>query len=76
MILSWNLQRNEAVIPKSVHRERMLDNFGALKVHLTDVQVKKIALLDLKRPQMVDTLKPSEVKRLYNYVNNPVLTSL
>lgn len=76
VILSWNLQRNVAVIPKSVHRERMLDNFGALKVHLTDEQVKKIALLDLKRPQMVDTLKPSEVKRLYDYVNNPVLTSL
>ncbi len=38
--------------------------------------MKKIATRDLGHPQMLDTRKPSEVKRVYDFLNNPVITSL
>ena len=34
------------------------------------------ATLDKGCPSMLDTRKISEVKRVYDYLNNPVLTSL
>lgn len=76
VILRWNLQRGVCVIPKSVHQNRMAENFAVWDFALSAEDMQAIAALDLKRPQMVDTLKPSEVHRLYDYVNNPVLTSL
>lgn len=76
VILRWNLQRGVCVIPKSVHQNRMTENFAVWDFTLSVEDMQAIAALDLKRPQMVDTLKPSEVHRLYDYVNNPVLTSL
>ena len=38
--------------------------------------MKKITALDQGVPSMLDTRKVSEVKRVYDYLNNPVLTSL
>lgn len=76
VILKWNIQRGVAVIPKSVHKERMEENFSVWNFTLTEEEMKMIATLDLDRPQMLNPLIPSEVHRLYNYVNNPVLTSL
>ena len=35
-----------------------------------------IATLDQTVPSMLDTEKPSEVKRLYSYLEKPTLTSL
>lgn len=37
---------------------------------------EKIAGLDKDCPSMLDTRKISEVRRVYDYFNNPVLTSL
>ncbi len=76
VILRWNLQRGVAVIPKSVHRNRMEENAAVWDFVLSDYEMKQIASLDLARPQMLDPLKPSEVRRLYDYLNNPVLTTL
>lgn len=76
IILRWNLQRGVAVIPKSVHRHRMEENAALWDFELSEDDLQRIATLDLNRPQMVDTLKPSEVRRLYDYLRNPVLTSL
>lgn len=76
VILRWNLQRGVAVIPKSVHRERIGENDDVWDFSLTNEDMERIAGLDLGHPQMLDPLKPSEVPRLYNYLNNPVLTSL
>ena len=36
VILRWHVQRGVAVIPKSVHRERMTENFGAADITLTE----------------------------------------
>lgn len=35
-----------------------------------------IRSLDQHTPYMLDVTKPSEIDRLYDYLNNPVLTSL
>ena len=76
VILRWNIQRGVSVIPKSVHRNRMEENFDVWNIKLSDEEMAQIATLDLNRPQMLDPRKPSEVHRLFNYLEDPVLTSL
>lgn len=76
VILRWNIQRGAGVIPKSVHRDRMDENISIWDFRLSQEEMERIAALDLGHPQMLDPRKPSEVHRLYNYLENPVLTSL
>lgn len=76
VILRWNIQRGVSVIPKSVHRNRMEENLDVWDFELSAEDMKRIATLDLARPQMLDPRKPSEVHRLFNYLENPILTSL
>ena len=64
------------VVPKSVHRERMRENLGILDFELDDADMEKIISLDKNCPSMLDTRKISEVRRVYDYLRNPVLTSL
>lgn len=76
VILRWNVQRGVGIIPKSVHRNRMEENLDIWDFELSAEDMHRIATLDLARPQMLDPRKPSEVHRLFNYLENPVLTSL
>lgn len=76
IILRWNVQQGVIVIPKSVHKERMEENLAIWDFALDDGDMAQIALLDQNCPSMLDTRKVSEVKRVYDYLNNPVLTSL
>ena len=76
VILRWNIQRGVSIIPKSIHRERMKQNLDLWDFELTAKELEQIAMLDLSYPLMFDPLKPSEVKRVYDYLNHPVLTSL
>ncbi|QNM07071.1 aldo/keto reductase [Qiania dongpingensis] len=76
VILRWNVQQNVIVIPKSVHRERMAENLDIWDFELDAEDLEKIGGLDMETPSMLDTRKISEVKRVYGYLNNPVLTSL
>ena len=76
VILRWNVQQGVIVIPKSVHRERMEENLNIWDFALDADDMEKIASLDKNCPSMLDTRKISEVKRVYDYLNNPVLTSL
>ena len=76
IILRWNVQRGVSVIPKSVHRNRMEENLSIWDFELSAEDMQRIGTLDLARPQMLDPRKPSEVHRLFNYLENPVLTSL
>lgn len=76
VILRWNVQQGVIVIPKSVHRERMEENLAIWDFTLDEEDMKKITALDKGVPSMLDTRKVSEVKRVYDYLNNPVLTSL
>lgn len=76
VILSWNIQQGVIVIPKSVHRERMEENFAIRDFELDNEDIAEIAALDKGVPYMLDCSKPSEIDRLYDYLNNPVLTTL
>ena len=76
VILRWNVQRGVSIIPESVHRNRMEENLAIWDFELSASDMKQITSLDLARPQMLDPRKPSEVHRLFNYLENPVLTSL
>ena len=76
VILRWNVQQGVIVIPKSVHKERMKENLDIWDFMLDSDDMEKIATLDKDCPSMLDNRKISEVKRVYDYLNNPVLTSL
>ena len=76
IILRWNVQQNVIVIPKSVHKERMRENLGIWDFELSAADMAQIASLDKSCPSMLDTRKISEVRRVYDYLRNPVLTSL
>ena len=76
VILRWNVQRGVIVIPKTVHRERMEENLDIWDFELGAEDMEQIAGLDKNCPSMLDTRKISEIRRVYDYLNNPVLTSL
>ena len=65
VMLRWNIQRGVAVIPKSVHRERIEENARIWDFTLDDQDMEAIAHMDEGHGLILDTLAPSEVKRLY-----------
>ena len=76
VILRWNVQQDVIVIPKSVHRERMEENLAIWDFALDNGDMDRIAGLDKGCPSMLDCSRPSEIDRLYDYLNHPVLTTL
>lgn len=76
VILRWNIQQGVVIIPKSVHKERMEENLDNWDFVLDEEDMERIASLDKGCPSMLDCSKPSEIDRLYDYLNNPVLTTL
>lgn len=76
VILRWNVQQGVIVIPKSVHKERMKENLEIWDFTLDEDDMRRIETLDLGQPSMLDTRKLSEIRRVYDYLKNPVLTSL
>lgn len=76
IVLRWNIERGVIVIPKSVHRERIRENFNIWDFQLDAEDMQHIALLETGKPSMLDCEKPSEIRRLYGYLENPTVTSL
>ena len=76
ILLRWNVQQGVIVIPKSVHKERMEENRKIWDFELDAEDMQRIAELDKNCPSMLDTRKISEIRRVYDYLNSPVLTSL
>lgn len=46
VMLRWNIQRGVVVIPKSTHKERMIENFDVFDFKLSDDDMNKIKSLD------------------------------
>lgn len=46
VILRWNIQRGVVVIPKSVHKERIEENFDIWDFSLTDEEMRQVSSLD------------------------------
>ena len=76
VILRWNVQQGVIIIPKSVHKERIEENMAIWDFELDEEDMAQIAGLDQAGPSKLDPRKVSEVRRVYDYLNHPVLTSL
>lgn len=63
--LRWNVQRGVVVIPKSVHKERMEQNFDVWDFTLNDSDMEKIAALDLGKSEIVDHTDCGFIKMLH-----------
>ena len=46
VVLRWHVQRGDIVFPKSMHKERMIENFDIFDFDLTDEDIAAISGLD------------------------------
>lgn len=66
VMLAWNIQRGVVVIPKSVHADRIKENFAALDVELSGDEMKAIDGLAQGTSYFSGLLTPATVKTLGN----------
>jgi len=64
IILRWLIQRGVVAIPKSVHKERIAENFDVLDFELSPEDMDAIAALDTGRSMFFDHRDPKMVKLL------------
>lgn len=57
-MLRWLLQRDIAVIPKSVRKERMQENFDVFDFELTPADMEAIRTLDTGKSTIYDEMDP------------------
>lgn len=66
VMLRWLIQRGIVAIPKSVHQERMAENFNIFDFQLTDADMAQIAALDKHESQFFDHRDPAAVQRIHD----------
>lgn len=64
IILRWLTQRRVVAIPKSVRKERIVENFNVFDFELSPEDMAAIATLDTKTSSFFDHRDPAVVKRL------------
>lgn len=64
VILRWLTQRGVVAIPKSVRKERIVENFNVFDVDLSPEDMAAIATLDTKTSSFFDHRDPNVVKML------------
>ena len=62
VILRWLIQREVIVIPKSIHKERIVENFTVFEFELSREDMDEIATLDRKVSSFFDHRDPEIVK--------------
>jgi diketogulonate reductase-like aldo/keto reductase len=62
VILRWLTQRGVIVIPKSIHRERMIENIYVLDFEISMEDMIAIASLDMKTSMFFDHRNPEIIK--------------
>ena len=67
VILRWLTQRGVVVIPKSVRKERMVENFSIFDFDLSNDDMQLIQSLDTKTSLFFDHRNPAMVKWLSEY---------
>jgi diketogulonate reductase-like aldo/keto reductase len=66
VILRWLTQRGVVVIPKSIRKERIVENFNIFDFELSSEDMDAILSLDTKVSSFFDHRDPETVKRLGN----------
>lgn len=56
VVLRWLNQRNVVIIPKTVRKERMVENFNIFDFTLTDEEMQRIATLDTGKSPIYDDM--------------------
>jgi 2,5-diketo-D-gluconate reductase A len=64
IILRWLTQRGVVAIPKSVRKERIVENYNVFDVELSPQDMEAIVTLDTKTSSFFDHRDPNIVKRL------------
>ena len=64
IILRWLTQRGVVAIPKSVRKERIVENFNVFDFELSPEDMEAIVTLDTKTSSFFDHRDPTMVKRL------------
>ena len=64
MILRWLTQRGVVAIPKSVRKERIVENFNIFDFALSPEDMEAMAALDRKVSSFLDHRDPAIVKLL------------
>ena len=64
VVLRWLTQRGVVAIPKSVHKERIVENFNIFDFELSSADMAEILALDQKRSSFFDHRDPEIVKWL------------
>lgn len=65
VILRWLMQRSIVVIPKSVHKNRMEENFDVFDFELSDEDMQTIAKLDKDESQFFDHRDPETIEQIF-----------
>lgn len=63
--LRWNLQRGVVVIPKTIHEDRMRQNFEVFDFTLSEEDMDKIRAMDIGHSEIVDHFDPEWIKMLH-----------
>lgn len=65
VILRWLIQRGIVVIPKSVHKTRMEENFDVFDFKLSDDDMKTMNSLDKHESQFFDHRDPAAIESIF-----------
>lgn len=75
VILRWLTQRGVVAIPKSVHLERIVENFSIFDFDLSPEDMATIRTLDTRTSSFFDHRDPNAVKRL-SEATRPTYTNM
>lgn len=67
VMLRWHIQKGYVAIPKSVHKERIEENFNIFDFELSEKDMEKIATLDTKKSLGPSKRDPQRVKFFANW---------
>lgn len=68
VMLRWHIQRGVVVIPKSIHYERMVENFNVFDFKLSDEDMAEISKLDKNESSFFSHYDPQMVEWFVNMV--------
>lgn len=64
VVLRWLVQRDIVAIPKSVHKERIVENFDIFDFELSAEDMERISALDTRKSLFLDYHDPEVAKKL------------